>query len=539
MHVARWVLLALAVPLCVPIASVAQGTLQFEKTKLTVEEGETVSVTVRRTGSTAGEVSVEYATHAVGATVPGSDYQPVSGTLTFSAGATEHSLSVATIDDGLTEDEEALALVLAQPKGGATLGSSTVAIITIVDNDLKLTCRAGGKDRLDLPSGSYKLSDIRSGGMDRLGRALKLGLEVKDTPDFLLGELTVPDRTGEGERTVPDFIPNPDEKLWKATAELKFGRLFTSTADLKSIYSSAKKHKKLFDLASDRIAGEEDKVDFFLRRRSRDWGARLISGLTFTFAISERPAVDPMGKLPDAVRRRLETEDEHEETFSIKYDPLPLFNTGSHLSAGAAALAAYATTYKPETLGVESLCTDPKRPSCLREVSNLASSKKWLAALLPVFEFKTVDQFDFVEFGGRFLRSLFLEESLETYSLTWDLNRVFDRKADRTAALDAVAAVEELVGSPPKIESPSEMILLPERFLYLRLEHEGGVGKISWKIVEPSCSDDDSPKSEAFPGVHLESSVLAGYPAAVSGCSFQIVVEDSIGNVDRLVCETS
>ncbi len=156
---------------------------------------------------------------------------------------------------------------------------------------------------------------------------------------------------------------------------------------------------------------------------------------------------------------------------------------------------------------------------------------------MPVFEFKTVDQFDFVEFGGRFLRSLYLEETIETYTMTWDLNRIFDRRADRTAALDAVAAVEKLVGAPPEIKTPGERVLSPDRFLYLRLEHQGGVGGLSWKILGPSCGDDHSPKNQAFPGVYLEGRVLVGYPARFSGCEFQIVVEDSVGNVDRLACE--
>jgi hypothetical protein len=100
------------------------------------EEAGTATITVERTGSTLGQVTVQYATSNAGATA-GSDYTAVSGTLTFAAGVTTRSFTVPIRDDSLAEGSQAITLTLSNPQPAARVSLSTPprATLTIIDND--------------------------------------------------------------------------------------------------------------------------------------------------------------------------------------------------------------------------------------------------------------------------------------------------------------------------------------------------------------------------------------------------------------------
>ena len=57
-----------------------------------------LTVTVLRTGGTAGNLTVDYAT-ADGTAIAGQDYTSTSGTLTFSAGETSKTIQIPILDD--------------------------------------------------------------------------------------------------------------------------------------------------------------------------------------------------------------------------------------------------------------------------------------------------------------------------------------------------------------------------------------------------------------------------------------------------------
>jgi chitinase len=80
----------------------------------------------------AAPVTVHYAT-IDGTAVAGSDYTPVSGTLTFAPGVTSLVVPVTILNDTLYEAAETFKLVLSDPSN-ATLSHST-AVGTIFDND--------------------------------------------------------------------------------------------------------------------------------------------------------------------------------------------------------------------------------------------------------------------------------------------------------------------------------------------------------------------------------------------------------------------
>ena len=112
-------------------------TLQFSATSFTVAEnasGGVATITVTRTGGSAGTVSVSYATRNNTART-GSDYTSASGTLSFAAGETSKRFSVAIANDSLAEGTESLNVMLSNPAGGATLGNGRQAMLLITDND--------------------------------------------------------------------------------------------------------------------------------------------------------------------------------------------------------------------------------------------------------------------------------------------------------------------------------------------------------------------------------------------------------------------
>jgi hypothetical protein len=121
------------------------GVVKFVPDKYTVSEGVTtrrVTLTVQRTGGTAGGVTVDYATvngTAVGGTEGEGDFDRTSGTLTFGFGVTSVTFSIPINQDTLAEGNETFTVVLSNPRGGAALPAAgapgSVATVTIVDDE--------------------------------------------------------------------------------------------------------------------------------------------------------------------------------------------------------------------------------------------------------------------------------------------------------------------------------------------------------------------------------------------------------------------
>lgn len=102
--------------------------------------------TVRLSIPSATPVTVSYAT-ASGSAISGSDYTPVSGTLTFAPGQTSQTVLVPTLNDALVEGTETFALNLSNPVGATVTRSQGTG--TILDDDATkfFTVDDGGTDR--------------------------------------------------------------------------------------------------------------------------------------------------------------------------------------------------------------------------------------------------------------------------------------------------------------------------------------------------------------------------------------------------------
>jgi len=98
-----------------------------------ITEGEVLEFSVTRTGNTAFSATVDYAT-AIDTAILGTDYTVQSGTLSFAAGETSKTITVATIDDSIIEGNETLTVNLSNVSNGGTLANSS-ATGEIVDND--------------------------------------------------------------------------------------------------------------------------------------------------------------------------------------------------------------------------------------------------------------------------------------------------------------------------------------------------------------------------------------------------------------------
>jgi hypothetical protein len=111
------------------------GTIQFSAATYSVNEtGGSAAITVSRSGGSASNVTVDYAT-SNGTATAGLDYSSAASTFTFNAGETSKQFFVTISDDVLVEGNETVILTLSNPTGGAVLGARSSATLTIVDND--------------------------------------------------------------------------------------------------------------------------------------------------------------------------------------------------------------------------------------------------------------------------------------------------------------------------------------------------------------------------------------------------------------------
>ncbi|HYV09698.1 MAG TPA: Calx-beta domain-containing protein, partial [Pyrinomonadaceae bacterium] len=121
------------------------ATLQLSNNAFSVNESAgQAPVTVTRIGDTSRAASVQFATTdaaglqsctvANGKASERCDYGTAVGTVRFAIGETTKTFFIPIVDDALVEGDETFTVNVSGPSA-ATLGSTTVATITIVDND--------------------------------------------------------------------------------------------------------------------------------------------------------------------------------------------------------------------------------------------------------------------------------------------------------------------------------------------------------------------------------------------------------------------
>jgi len=141
-------------------------TIQFTSATYNLaENGVTASVVVSRSGNSQGSATVTFTTGDAaglvncnllntGAASSRCDYETTIGTLRFAASETSKTISIPVIDDSYFDGSESFTVTLSSPTG-ATLGSPSVATVTIADNDT-----ANGPNPIDQPGFFVRLHYI-------------------------------------------------------------------------------------------------------------------------------------------------------------------------------------------------------------------------------------------------------------------------------------------------------------------------------------------------------------------------------------------
>jgi hypothetical protein len=110
----------------------ANGSTRFTVSAFNViEDIGLLTITVQRTGGSAGNLSVNYAT-ADGTATAGQDYTSTSGTLNFSNGETAKIFQIPIVNDDTTEPDETFTIALNSPNV-ETLGAPSLMVITVQD----------------------------------------------------------------------------------------------------------------------------------------------------------------------------------------------------------------------------------------------------------------------------------------------------------------------------------------------------------------------------------------------------------------------
>src|SRR5262249_46272764 len=105
------------------------GVIQFNSPSFIVSDTSAkISITVNRTGGAGGIVTVGYSATAVTA-IPGGNFTPVSGVLTFNPGETTKLFAVPILNAPGITGSTTVRLALSTPTGGATLGSTSSATL--------------------------------------------------------------------------------------------------------------------------------------------------------------------------------------------------------------------------------------------------------------------------------------------------------------------------------------------------------------------------------------------------------------------------
>ena len=117
-------------------AATVGGPVRIRVADARGKEGKDASLdfAVSLSRAAAEAVSVDYAT-ADGTATAGEDYTATSGTLTFAAGETEKTVTVAILDDAIDEGKETFVLKLSNPQGAYLRGMHREATGTIRNDD--------------------------------------------------------------------------------------------------------------------------------------------------------------------------------------------------------------------------------------------------------------------------------------------------------------------------------------------------------------------------------------------------------------------
>jgi len=155
--------------ICTAEFKLIPSSLQFSITDYLANEIGSTRLIVTRAATDAGAVSVDYTTTTDGTAQSGSDYESVSGTLTWADGdmTRKEEIIIPILPDTLEEGDETIIVTLSNVMGPAELGTNAQATLTIIDmppNGAGLLQFSALNYAADETSGAATLSVERIGG---------------------------------------------------------------------------------------------------------------------------------------------------------------------------------------------------------------------------------------------------------------------------------------------------------------------------------------------------------------------------------------
>jgi hypothetical protein len=269
------------------------------------------------------------------------------------------------------------------------------------------------------------------------------------------------------------LVTNPERYLNQHTVNFQLSELFPNTSNLAAvvaaIYTASQNSDQKAGIAADpktlrldKLCGNSAKrTQFQCLASGGNFWQRLLSAVTGSVAWSERDEAQQ-----GVIVNNFTPTQHYGPAGEIDFDPASLFINASAWKTVLASLKGIPLdpaffTGGANKLGDAAPCftKDPKNSFpdeyCVKIFARprFSASKPqggWTvfgAGLIPKFQFKVVDQFDFIKNGGVLVPQAGLQRSLKNYSFIWDLRRVVPSTSDRIAML---ASYRSLDSKAPK-----------------------------------------------------------------------------------------
>lgn len=177
------------------------------------EDGSVISaITINRVGRTTGTVGATVTLS--NGTTTAADYDNTPIPVVFADGELSKTIVVPILNDTISESNETINLQLASPTGGATIGATGTATLTIVDNEPRTETGGTGNDSISGGGGNDTLSG--NSGRDSIvggaGNDLLIGGLDADTLAGGTGrDRFIYTNIREGRDTISDFTPEEDQ----------------------------------------------------------------------------------------------------------------------------------------------------------------------------------------------------------------------------------------------------------------------------------------------------------------------------------------
>ena len=222
----------------------AKGQVQFStRVMAVIEDVGLMTVTVVRTGGSAGTLTVDFAT-ADGTAIAGQDYTATSGTLTFSGGETSKTFQVPITEDAPTETNETFTISLRHTSDLDSLGIPNTLEVIVLDRTIPPTFLSGHATVIEGGPGTTTQMLVPLNLSAATGRTASVSFATRDSlavggttcaygVDYITTSGTITFQPGTSAMSIPiticgDRIAEPSEAFVINLSNPVNGQLFTT-----------------------------------------------------------------------------------------------------------------------------------------------------------------------------------------------------------------------------------------------------------------------------------------------------------------------